>query len=312
MAFIIVASGPVTTSRMRTFSAGRLLACGAAAAVALMGACLALGYYLARHDPLSAGIHDGPETREPELVVVDRIGELTGRLMRLEIEAASLARRLGVLAPDQDTEQDRQAVNARQETDDSPRGGPFMPLGDETSTRAMSSGDVDQLEQLEGDIDLLQASLERIAGVLADRELTTMAYPNRLPVQGVPRVSSGFGVRHDPFTGRLARHMGLDIPAAHGTAIMASGGGRVTFAGRRGPYGKAVVIDHGDGLQTLYGHCSKLYVRTGDLVMPQQRIADVGSTGRSTGPHLHFEVIRDGKRVAPGQVLNSVLARNAP
>jgi murein DD-endopeptidase MepM/ murein hydrolase activator NlpD len=105
--------------------------------------------------------------------------------------------------------------------------------------------------------------------------------------------------------------MGLDIPAVHGTAILASGGGRVISAGYRGPYGNAIVIDHGDGLQTLYGHCSKLFVHTGDLVMPQQRIASVGSTGRSTGPHLHFEVIRDGKRVAPGQVLSSVLARNS-
>jgi murein DD-endopeptidase MepM/ murein hydrolase activator NlpD len=148
--------------------------------------------------------------------------------------------------------------------------------------------------------------------VLDDRELETMAYPNRLPVEGrMPRISSGFGVRHDPFTGRLARHQGLDIPAAHGTPILASGGGRVISAGHRGPYGKAIVIDHGDGMQTLYGHCSKLYVRAGELVMPRQKIAAVGSTGRSTGPHLHFEVIRNGKRVAPGQVLETVLARRS-
>ena len=67
----------------------------------------------------------------------------------------------------------------------------------------------------------------------------------------MPRISSGYGVRHDPFTGRLARHMGLDIPAMHGTAILASGGGRVISAGFRGPYGNAIVIDHGQGLQTL-------------------------------------------------------------
>jgi murein DD-endopeptidase MepM/ murein hydrolase activator NlpD len=168
------------------------------------------------------------------------------------------------------------------------------------------------LDHLETEAALLQASLDRIAGVLADRELTTLAYPNRSPVQGrMPRISSGYGVRHDPFTGRLARHMGLDIPAMHGTAILASGGGRVISAGFRGPYGNAIVIDHGQGLQTLYGHCSKLYVRAGELVMPQQKIAAVGSTGRSTGPHLHFEVIRNGERVAPGQVLENVLARNA-
>jgi hypothetical protein len=194
---------------------------------------------------------------------------------------------------------------------------PLLPLGGDARASRAARSTVGEfgggLTQIEAEIEWLQASLDRLAGVLADRELTTMAYPNRSPVQGsMPRISSGFGVRHDPFTGRLARHMGLDIPAHHGTAILASGGGRVISAGYRGPYGNAVVIDHGDGLQTLYGHCSKLYVRTGDLVMPQQRIASVGSTGRSTGPHLHFEVIRDGKRVAPGQVLSSVLARNTP
>jgi murein DD-endopeptidase MepM/ murein hydrolase activator NlpD len=311
MAFIIVAAGPVTACRMRTIAAGRLLAYGALAAVALMVACVALGYLLAQQDPTPA-IRGGLDAGQPERVVVDRIGELTGRLTRLEIEAAGLARRLGVVAPLQDTTPDQPADTGN----DSPRGGPFLPLVDDApgqGVEPVTDGLGRGLAQLEGEIALLQASLDRIAGVLADRELTTMAYPNRSPVQGaVPRVSSGFGVRHDPFTGRLARHMGLDIPAAHGTPILASGGGRVIYAGRRGPYGKAVVIDHGDGLQTLYGHCSKLYVRTGDLVMPQQRIADVGSTGRSTGPHLHFEVIRDGRRVAPGQVLNSVLARNAP
>jgi murein DD-endopeptidase MepM/ murein hydrolase activator NlpD len=257
------------------------------------------------------------DSRQPERVVVmDRIGELTSRLTRLEIEAAALARRLGVVPPRRAAAPDARSAELKEDPDDSPRGGPLLPLGGDARTprAARSVGGLGGgLAQIEAQIQGLQASLDRLAGVLADRELTTMAYPNRSPVQGsMPRISSGFGVRHDPFTGRLARHMGLDIPAIHGTAILASGGGRVISAGYRGPYGNAVVIDHGDGLQTLYGHCSKLYVRTGDLVMPQQRIASVGSTGRSTGPHLHFEVIRDGKRVAPGQVLSSVLARNTP
>jgi murein DD-endopeptidase MepM/ murein hydrolase activator NlpD len=192
----------------------------------------------------------------------------------------------------------------------------LLPLGSDAPMSATAAqqpvGDYGiGLSHLETEIELLEASLNRMAGVLADRDLATMAYPNRPPVQGrMPKISSGFGVRHDPFTGRLARHMGLDIPAAHGTAILASGGGRVLAAGFRGPYGIAVVIDHGHGLQTLYGHCSKLYVRAGELVMPQQKIAAVGSTGRSTGPHLHFEVMNHGKRVAPGQVLENVLARN--
>ena len=245
-------------------------------------------------------------------MVIDRIGDLSGRLIRLEIEAAALARRLGV-AP---TPVKAEPVSAEPAGDDRPRGGPLLPLGSSApmtgAPRQLAVGDPGiGLSHLETEIRLLEASLDRMAGILDDRDLTTMTYPNRLPVQGrMPKISSGFGVRHDPFTGRLARHMGLDIPAAYGTAILASGGGRVLTAGFRGPYGKAIVIDHGHGTQTLYGHCSELYVRAGELVMPRQKIAAVGSTGRSTGPHLHFEVIRNGKRVEPGQVLTDVLARN--
>lgn len=295
--------------------AGRVLACALAVAVVLIGLSVGLGYRIAIQQLNAtasvAAVAAGGSSylKRPEnLVVFDRIGDLSGRLTRLEIEAADLARRLGIapakaaVAP----------TSATERTDDQrSRGGPLLPLGDDAAARQSVGRYGVGLSHLEKEIDLLEASFDRMAGVLDDRELETMAYPNRLPVAGrMPRVSSGFGVRHDPFTGRLARHQGLDIPAAHGTAILASGGGRVVAAGYRGPYGKAIVIDHGDGMQTLYGHCSKLHVRVGELVMPRQKIAAVGSTGRSTGPHLHFEVIRDGKRVAPGQVLDNVLARN--
>ena len=246
-------------------------------------------------------------------MVIDRIGDLSGRLIRLEIEAAALARRLGIAPSPVKIE----PVSAKPAVDDRPRGGPLLPLGNTTpmsgaATQLIAREPGSSLGYLETEIALLEASLDRMAGHLDARDLATMTHPNRLPVPGrMPKISSGFGVRHDPFTGRLARHMGLDIPAVHGTAILASGGGRVVSAGYRGPYGKAIVIDHGHGTQTLYGHCSALYVRAGDLVLPRQRIAAVGSTGRSTGPHLHFEVIRNGKRVEPGQVLAGVLARNS-
>lgn len=311
----------MTASRMRTIPAGRALACALVAAALLMGGCIALGYFIAAggagpSTSATSALRGGAlDARRPEgRVVVDRIGDLSGRLTRLEAQARAMAQRLGIVeAPD-----DGATVDIQQDGDARPRGGPLLPYGDDApmsrASLQASPGDYGAgLSHLETELELLQDSLDRIEGVLADRDLASMAYPNRLPVQGhLPRISSGFGVRHDPFTGRLARHMGLDIPAAHGTAILASGGGRVLWAGFRGPYGNAVIIDHGHGLQTLYGHCSKLYVRVGELVMPQQKIAAVGSTGRSTGPHLHFEVIRNGKRVAPGQVLDAVLARNTP
>jgi murein DD-endopeptidase MepM/ murein hydrolase activator NlpD len=319
VAFIIVAAGPMTACRMRTIAAGRVLSCVLVIAVVLMSACIALGYRMAKDaasETTTAGISAAGRPidlqRTVGRVVIDRVGDLSGRLIRLEIETAALARRLGVAPAPVNVE----PVSAEPAGDDRPRGGPLLPLGNAapmTGTQAQLAVGDDGigLSHLATEIALLEASLDRMAGILDDRDLTTMTYPNRVPVQGrLPKISSGFGVRHDPFTGRLARHMGLDIPAAYGTAILASGGGRVVAAGFRGPYGKAIVIDHGHGMQTLYGHCSELYVRAGDLVMPRQKIAAVGSTGRSTGPHLHFEVIRNGKRVEPGQVLADVLARN--
>jgi murein DD-endopeptidase MepM/ murein hydrolase activator NlpD len=309
----------MTASRMRTMPAGPVLACVLAIAVVLMSGCIALGYRLAQDQAGDEAFASNAEAgnsldfKRPEgIVVVDRIGDLSARLTRLEIEAAELARRLGASPP-------RAAVvpaTTNQAADYRSQGGPFLPIGGaapmaEAAAQGAAGDYGAGLLQLETQCDQLEASLDRVDGVLADRELMTMAYPNRIPVQGrMPKISSGFGIRRDPFTGRLAHHMGLDIPAAYGTPILASGGGRVISAGYRGPYGKAIVIDHGHGLQTVYGHCSKLYVRAGELVMPRQKIAAVGSTGRSTGPHLHFEVIRNGTRVEPGQVLASVLARN--
>ena len=319
MAFIIVAAGPMTACRMRTIPAGRAVSGMLVVALVLMAGCIALGYRMAQGTASERGTAGKPDAgssfdlqRTEGRVVIDRIGDLSGRLIRVEIEAAALARRLGIAPSPVKVE----PVSAVPAVDDRPRGGPLLPLGNTApmtgAAPQLTAGEPgSSLGYLETEIELLEASLDRMAGLLDDRELTTMTYPNRLPVQGrMPRISSGFGVRHDPFTGRLARHMGLDIPAAHGTAIFASGGGRVVSAGYRGPYGKAIVIDHGHGTQTLYGHCSALYVRAGDLVLPRQKIAAVGSTGRSTGPHLHFEVIRNGKRVEPGKVLTDVLARN--
>jgi murein DD-endopeptidase MepM/ murein hydrolase activator NlpD len=116
-------------------------------------------------------------------------------------------------------------------------------------------------------------------------------------------VTSRFGARLDPLTGGRASHPGIDLAARAGTPIRAPAGGLVLSAGPRGGYGNAVEIDHGDGLVTLYGHAADLFVSPGDFVEPGQAIATVGSTGRSTGPHLHFEVRQGGRPVDPLQVL---------
>lgn len=114
------------------------------------------------------------------------------------------------------------------------------------------------------------------------------ALPDFIPLQG--RISDGFGYREDPFTKEQQFHSGIDIAAPYGGDVRAAGAGKVVFVGRKGGYGKLVVIDHGYGITTYYGHASKLLVKEGQQVGKGEVIAKVGSTGRSTGPHLHFEI----------------------
>ena len=123
------------------------------------------------------------------------------------------------------------------------------------------------------------------------------------PVDG--RISSRFGHRIDPIDGHHAHHKGLDIAAAEGTTIKAMQEGTVTFSGTKGGYGNVVIVDHGNGLETRYAHCAQLDVRVGQRVVAGSPIATVGSTGRSTGPHLHFEVRKDGEAVNPMTFLSS-------
>ena len=285
MAFVIFSAGHLADSRLRTLRARPLLLVAGLGVLLLMAGCLLLGYRMARL--ATPAITAAPfDLHQPQgRALVNRLGTLTGRLVQLEQEAATLARRLGE-AP--------AAATLAHRPQRGSSGGPLQPVAG--------------LDQLEEDFTRLEGTFAHLSEAATERELETMAYPNRMPVAGssVP-VSSRYGLRHDPFTGRLARHGGLDIPARYGTPILASGGGRVVSAGYRGAYGKSVMIDHGDGLTTLYGHASKVLVRTGDVVMPHQKIALVGSTGRSTGPHLHFEVIRNGRRVEPQQYLAHVL-----
>jgi murein DD-endopeptidase MepM/ murein hydrolase activator NlpD len=117
--------------------------------------------------------------------------------------------------------------------------------------------------------------------------------------------SSGFGLRTDPFTGHLAPPPGLDIPAPRMTPVFATAEGVVAYAGRRGTYGNIIEIDHGHGLRTRFAHLAALSVRVGQRVDPRQQIGAIGSTGRSTGPHLHYEVWVDGQPKDPEAFLRA-------
>lgn len=129
-------------------------------------------------------------------------------------------------------------------------------------------------------------------------------YARALPL-GVPvdnlNITSGYGVRRDPFLGQSAMHTGIDFGVYTGTAVHATGPGRVTFAGTNGGYGKMVEIDHGNGITTRYAHLSSISVRVGQIVERGATIARSGSTGRSTGPHLHYEITRNGRTIDPMQ-----------
>jgi murein DD-endopeptidase MepM/ murein hydrolase activator NlpD len=127
------------------------------------------------------------------------------------------------------------------------------------------------------------------------------------PLEGALRVTSAFGLRQDPFDGRLTRHAGVDLAGREGDQIRAVAGGVVRRAGELGGYGMAVEIDHGDGLTTLYGHASELLVRDGDRVTPGQSIARVGHSGRATGDHVHFELRQGGRPIDPARALKSYL-----
>lgn len=166
-------------------------------------------------------------------------------------------------------------------------GGPYLP---------------ERVGEAESIVDDANAVFLSLARFEAARGAIDVA-PVHLPLDSVDRVSSTYGNRRDPFSGGRAFHAGIDYPKPAGTLVLSAGYGKVTFAGERSGYGKLVEITHGNGLVTRYGHLSAYLVKLGQVVDTGMPIAKVGSTGRSTGPHLHFEVRRDDVAVDPARYL---------
>lgn len=169
-------------------------------------------------------------------------------------------------------------------------GGPFIAADDALASVPM--------------IEDANAVMDALMLYQAARDSLSVA-PVHMPITGNFRQSSGYGNRKDPFTGARAFHSGLDFAAATGTAVLSAADGVVTFVGEKSGYGKVVEVDHGNGLITRYAHLSAYLARQGQSVQTGTPIAKVGSTGRSTGPHLHFEVHRGDKSLDPKPFLDT-------
>ena len=149
-----------------------------------------------------------------------------------------------------------------------------------------------KLDSLSAEAQRQEQSIQELTRYFEDQKDLLASTPSLWPVRGW--VTSDFGVRLDPYTAERAMHRGLDIANAAGTPVFAPSDGVVIFDGTEGGYGNVLVLDHGYGVRTRYGHLSKIFVRLGDRVKRGEKVAAIGNTGRSTGPHLHYEVRVNG------------------
>lgn len=159
-----------------------------------------------------------------------------------------------------------------------------------------------RLQDLSTEVDDREAQLTALDSVLQGKQHAPQVLLSNSPLRGGEETSP-FGYRVDPFNGHVSFHPGIDFAGPEGSGIYATASGVVTWAGPRPGYGNMVEINHGNGLYTHYAHCSSVTVHLGDIVSTGQLVAHLGSTGRSTGPHLHYEVLENGVPVNPATFL---------
>jgi len=224
--------------------------------------------------------------QEKMTVYARNIGQMEARLMRLD----SLGKHLVEASLLDKTEFNFETEPAM--------GGPL--LGANVTDHSLSN----RVQGVTGQLADLDTQLAAIDLILEDNREGQQARPHAWPSQG-GWLSSRFGLRNDPFTGKPAHHMGIDIANKLHAPVLAASRGVVSFSGRLKGYGYLIEVDHGYGYQTRYGHMSKIHVHVGDEVTEHQLLGDVGSSGRSTGPHLHFEVRRFGIPMDPQKFLDA-------
>ena len=210
-----------------------------------------------------------------------RLGEMNAHVVRLDALGRRLAERADISSREFDFDHDP------------PTGGP-----ESDGVSAQIPDLTGMVNKLEASVDERETQLSALENIILARELKKEIHPEGRPVAN-GFISSYFGERSDPFDGREAFHKGVDFAGALGSEVVAVAAGVVTWAGERSGYGKTVEINHGDGYVTRYAHNERMLVHVGETVKRGQPVALMGSTGRSTGPHVHFEVVRNGHQVNP-------------
>ena len=293
----------------KRISRGPVFLVAAVFALAIPAAALVSGYFWGMNDVaqqkeiLSAGLRADLQNQRAELETAKRdaqenINALTLRLAELQsrvVRLDALGERLTEMAQLDKGEFDFQGVPAQ--------GGPAA-----EATDLMAEAELDDFmvsfDGLSNQLDDREQQLAVLESLLMTRNLEDEVFPAGFPAEK-GWLSSFFGTRTDPFTGRPARHDGVDIAGKLGTKILAVASGVVTWSDERYGYGTMVEINHGNGYVTRYAHNSENLVQAGDTVKKGQSIALMGSSGRSTGPHVHFEVLRNGVVVDPAKYVRS-------
>ena len=219
-----------------------------------------------------------------------RLGQMQAQMLRVE----ALGERVTEVANLSKSEFDFDQLPAR--------GGPAEPVeGEQMGTVDF----IQALDELASQIDDRARQFEVMEQLVSQRDLTQSVSPAGRPiVKGW--LSSYYGKRTDPFNGRQAMHKGIDFAGKLGSDVVATASGVVTWAGKRYGYGQLVEINHGNGISTRYGHCQDILVKVGDRVEQGQKVALMGSSGRSTGPHVHYEVLANGRQVNPAKYVRTV------
>ncbi|HTH94053.1 MAG TPA: M23 family metallopeptidase [Rhodocyclaceae bacterium] len=222
--------------------------------------------------------------RENLNVMAIKLGQMQAQLARLDMLSDRLSGSLGVKTSDI-------------KPGDDGRGGPLV------RDRAFTRPELDQLiDSLSSQVEKRSDAMAMIEAQALEDRIRHAMLPTSLPTT-VAWDSSTYGWRIDPFTGHRAMHEGVDFPAPVGTPIFAAAAGIVTRAEHHPEYGNLIEIDHGNDISTRYAHASEIYVHVGQMIKRGEKIAAVGSTGRSTGPHLHFEVRVSGVAQNPNRFL---------